>query len=337
MPPETSALLSSDSDMNLADRDGPTFSGAPAFTNFTFAKAPNLTSLLAKTPETDSYFTPSTSTTASPDFRRSNKQRQSLHTPRSSLPTESKPHPFLLTPQSPEKPTLRHAFPASASFSVSQNAVAGKSDMPVDELSMHSFQRDDEASHLSPDPEPSSPQDVFRQSTSLIQERIARMKTQRRAINDQGTTTSLTRPFARVTRKVVEEGSQDVFSSKGLPMGALPLLSTEKPMLSDSYPSSQRSSLPGSLLKTENYPRHQQSTPDPPNYPPVRSKSVLGGRSTSIESTSNRALPAMLVEALASAENWGAENQAMVRTCANLDLPTMLPSCQTLTGRSLEN
>lgn len=304
-------------DRNGIGRSGPQVD-APGFPDFTFAKAPKSSYFMAHAKE----HKPSTSVDpagGSHDFRRSSQQRQSLQTPRSSLLMEHKPYPTPMTPQSPDIPPVSNSTFSTNSFPAfhSGSKLDDYGDTVMDKSSVSSSnpeEIDEQTKHSTPDS--TFPMDASRTSTTLIQERIARMKSQ--AKSTTGRPLPPTRPFAKLSQLQPTFTPQDVFKSKPILAAARPMEYSTHPFTQDSHSGSHRASLPTLIPKSEPPVESRSPTPDQHQYMPIRSKSVLGGRSLSIESGETRGLPAVLAEAMASAQSWGVENQAMVSVvCVN--------------------
>lgn len=279
-------------------KDGNSFDTNP-FSGFTFAQAPKHGSFLDPTTTQDS--TPQSSSSPSvSNFRRSTQRRQPLQTPLRPFAA------FPLTPQTPDPQYSRSTiyskdpFLLSAESALSQTGlvdVTGKGDEtntpqhpgcltepPLAEAAI-SF---------------ASTESINNNAASAIQERLARMKQQHHPSRPQ--THSSTRQFSTFGRSMnptPKPSSSDLF--------LLPAITSH--IASRSVPS--QSLADSTAPKREVFNRQQDSTE--PVSPMSRSKSVAGRRSSSVENPPSRELPAVLAEALLSAETWNTENEAMVR------------------------
>ena len=297
----------------MSNPDDSTSHDATSFSGFTFAHAPKPTPFLDRTVIQDSTHQPSQSANVS-SFRRSTQRRQQLPTP---------PRPFVafpLTPQTPgprysrETSRSRDSLLLSAENTLSQTSQAN--DIGISDetsASLHHDRRTETPlleAHI-----PSAPTEPTNSNAAFaIQERLARMK-QRHYISHPHA--SNTRPFASINQSSNPAQNMlpsDVFLSPLIisPPKHVPLdhggATSHKPSQGMSLASFPDSTVP----KREVLDRKQD--PDEESVSPMsRSKSVAGHRSSSAENPASRELPAVLAEALLSAETWNEENEAMVR------------------------
>jgi hypothetical protein len=287
---------------------------ATGFSGFTFAQAPKPAQFLDRTITQDSTHQSSQSANVS-DFRRSTQRRQQL-------PTPSRPFAaFPVTPQTPsphygrETSHSRDSLLFSAESAISQTSQEddiGRGDETS--ASQHHDRRTE--TPLSEAPFSSVPaESINSNAASAIQERLARMKQQHNTSRPQA---SSTRPFASISRS--SNPPQNMLSSD-LFLSPLAISQSKHVPLNRSETTSHTSSRGVSLVspadstvpKREVFDR-QQDLDEEPVSPMSRSKSVIGHRSSSVENPPSRELPAMLAEALLSAETWNEENETMVRS-----------------------
>ena len=280
--------------------DGTSFSG------FTFSQAPNPASFLDPTMAQDS--TPQSSQYQSvSNFRRSTQRG---HTP--SRPFAA----FPLTPHTPGSQYSRESSHIKDAFLLNSVDFLSQLSQPEgvkkgDGASV-SQQYDGQMKAPLPDPPVSSgpTESTNSNATSVIQERLARMKQRRNTFHPQAY--SSTRPFAAIS------GSSNPAQDSFLPLATtshfkhVPLNFSEIASHMSSH-SMSPTSLADSTVSKRGVLDHQQDLAEEPVSPMSRSKSVIGQRSSSVENPPSRELPAVLAEALLSAETWNEENEAMVR------------------------
>ena len=233
------------------------------------------------------------------NFRRSTQRG---HTP--SRPFAA----FPLTPHTPgsqysrESSHIKDAFLLNSVDSLSQ--LSRPEGVKKGDGASISQQYDGQMKAPLPDPPVSSgpTESTNSNAPSVIQERLARMKQRRNTFHPQAY--SSTRPFAAISGS--SNPAQDSFLS---------LATTSH--FKHGVPShmSSHSMSPTSLADSTVSKRGvlDQDLAEEPVSPMSRSKSVIGQRSSCVENPPSRELPAVLAEALLSAETWNEENEAMVR------------------------
>lgn len=244
-------------------------------------------------------------------FRRSSQHHASNYAQSTPLNLQKHPTSFPLTPHTPST----QQSPGANFFSNQPLAESADAARTLDISDIMHFEEDETKavayddsvmemeSPLAAMPGPAPRSETGRKPSSLIQERIARIKQQNPRPAPSQPMPS--RPFAKITKHAQPSSSQDPFNSRPFPAVPPPSQTSRG---RDAQNATYRASLP-TRRREESIPR---TSPEGPDVPYIRSKSVAGTRSASTESFGTRGLPAVLAEALVSAETWNTENQEMV-------------------------